>query len=286
MSTIYDLHTHSTASDGTLSPTQLVLRAVAAQVQGLALTDHDTLGGLEEAAAVAHLHSIHWIPGIEISVTWNSKTIHIVGLNIDPSSSELQAGLSALNNRRANRAVEMGLSLAKHGIPDAFEGASKLSNGDLISRTHFARFLVQYGYVPDERQVFKRFLVAGKPGYVPGQWASIEDALSWIIQAGGQAVLAHPARYKLTANDLRRLIEIFRTLGGCALEVVSGSHSRDDSLSVAKLAREFGLLSSAGSDFHDPKTANIEVGRLPALPDGCVPIWQNWGKQLPTIPQI
>jgi hypothetical protein len=276
MSVNYDLHTHSTASDGTMSPAELVQRAAAAGVCHLALTDHDTLEGLEAAAIAARREGIGWVPGVEISVTWRGLTVHLVGLHVDASCPMLREGLACLRGFRAWRAKEIGRRLADQGIKGAFEGARALSNGHLVSRTHFARFLVQRGLATDERQVFKHFLVRGKPGYVPGQWAALGAAIGWIRQAGGQAVLAHPARYSLTRSKLRRLIGEFREAGGCALEVVSGSHSREDCLAMARHATDFELLSSVGSDFHDPRSPWIELGRLPALPDGCVPIWRDW----------
>jgi 3',5'-nucleoside bisphosphate phosphatase len=272
----YDLHTHSTASDGTLDPAELVRRAAAAGVRCLALTDHDTLDGLATAAATAQQVGIDWVSGVEISVTWNGQTVHLVGLNVDVECAALRQGLAGLRTFRAWRAEEMGRRLAQHGIAGAFEGARQLSNGQLVSRTHFARFLVQRGLANDERQVFKHFLVHGRPGYVPGQWAALVDAVGWIRQAGGQAVIAHPARYKLTRSKLLHLIGEFRENGGCALEVVSGSHSHEDCMVMARHAADFNLFSSAGSDFHDPKHPWVELGRLAELPVGCVPIWRDW----------
>ena len=276
-----DLHTHSTASDGTLTPTALVGRAAATGVGLLALTDHDTTEGLAEAATAARPLDLTLVPGLEISVTWGGRTIHVVGLGIDPACPDLQAGLAGLRAFRDWRAEEMGRRLAKNGIDGAFEGARALSGGILIGRTHFARFLVGQRLASSERDVFKRFLVNGKPGHVAGDWASLESAVGWIRAAGGQAVIAHPARYKLTRTRLLRLIGEFRELGGVGLEVISGSHNRDDAFNFARHAREQRLLASAGSDFHGPQLALsvhpwIDLGRLPALPDGCTPIWQDW----------
>lgn len=272
----YDLHNHSTASDGTLSPSELVCLAAGVGVRVLALTDHDSTEGVAEATRAAAENGINLISGVEISVTWNKQTIHIVGLNVDVENSRLQQGLTDLRAFRDQRALEIGDRLEKAGIPEAFEGARAFSNGRLISRTHFARHLVQIGAAADERKVFKHFLVNGKPGHVPGQWASLEDTLSWIHAAGGQAVIAHPARYRMTRSKLRRLIKEFAELGGEALEVVSGSHSRDDYFVMAKHAGEFGLLASAGSDFHSPEHPWVALGRLPLLPNGCRPIWHDW----------
>jgi predicted metal-dependent phosphoesterase TrpH len=276
-----DLHTHSTASDGTLTPTALVERAAGVGVRLLALTDHDTTDGLTEAAAAARPLGLILIPGVEISVTGGGRTVHVVGLGVDPACPELQAGLAGLRGFRDWRAEEMGRRLAKNGIDGAFEGARALSGGTLIGRTHFARFLVGRRLASSERDVFKRFLVNGKPGHVAGEWASLESAVGWIRAAGGQAVIAHPARYKLTRTRLLRLIGEFRELGGVGLEVVSGSHSRDDAFNFARHAREQRLLASAGSDFHGPQLALsvhpwIDLGRLPALPEGCTPIWRDW----------
>jgi predicted metal-dependent phosphoesterase TrpH len=276
-----DLHTHSTASDGTLSPAALMERAAAVGLEVLALTDHDTTDGLEEAQPAAAGLGLRLIPGVEISVTWGGRTIHVLGLGIDPAHPVLRRGLAGLLEFRGWRAEEIGRRLAKAGIEGAYIGAKALSNGRLVGRTHFARFLVQQRVATDERAVFKHFLVNGKPGHVPGDWASLESAVNWIRAAGGLAVLAHPARYKLTRTRLLRLLGELREVGGVGLEVVSGSHSRDDIFTFAQHAREQGLLASAGSDFHGPQgsvSSNpwIGLGRLPALPAGCTPIWSHW----------
>lgn len=271
-----DLHTHSTASDGTLTPRALVERAAGRGVPVLALTDHDTLDGLAEAASAACELGVTLVPGVEISVTWNARTIHVVGLGVDPDAPALRRGLAGLLEFRAWRAEEIGRRLAAHGFPDAFEGARALSNGTLIGRTHFARFLVGRRVAADTGGVFKRFLTRGKPGHVAGDWASLEDALGWIRAAGGQAVLAHPARYKLTRTKMIGLLGQLRELGGAGLEVVSGSHSRDDAFRFAQFAREQRLLASAGSDYHGPETPWLDLGRLPPLPPGCTPIWHDW----------
>ena len=272
----YDLHSHSTASDGTLQPAQLVRAADAAGVAVLALTDHDTTAGVAEARETAAGLNIEVLAGVEISVTWSGQTVHIVGLGVDPGNQALQAGLHSLREFRDWRAKEIGRRLEKSGIDDAYQDALKLSNGILVSRTHFARMLVERGIVEDERKVFKRYLVKGKPGYVAGDWASLEAALGWIHAAGGEAAIAHPARYKMTRTKLRRLFAEFKELGGEAVEVISGSHSRDDAVAMAKHAADFELLSSAGSDFHNPETPWIALGRLPTLPSGCRPIWERW----------
>jgi predicted metal-dependent phosphoesterase TrpH len=271
-----DLHSHSTASDGTLRPEALVARAAAANVEVLALTDHDTTDGLAAAEAAAAAVGLTLVPGVEVSVSWGGRTIHIVGLAVDSGDAALQEGLARLREYRLWRAEEIGRRLEKAGIPGAFEGARALSSGHLVGRTHFARFLVRRGYAEDVRGVFRQFLLKGKPGHVPGDWARLEDAVGWIRGAGGQAVIAHPARYGFTATKLRRLIGELKEAGGVGIEVVSGSHSRDDCFVFARHAREHGLLASAGSDYHGPEDAWLELGRLPPLPEGCTPIWADW----------
>jgi predicted metal-dependent phosphoesterase TrpH len=272
----YDLHSHSTASDGTLAPGELVRRAAAQGVEVLALTDHDITEGLTEASRAAADVGIRLVPGVEISVSWNRQTVHIVGLQIDPEQPELAAGLAGLREFRDWRAEEIGRRLARSGIDGAYEGARARSNGRLISRAHFARFLVDRGHFDDVRKVFKHYLVAGKPGHVDGSWASLEQALGWIHAAGGQAVVAHPARYKMTRSKRLRLLGEFRELGGAALEVVSGSHSRDDCFVMGRHARDLRLLASAGSDYHGPEHPWLELGRMPPLPEGCTPVWADW----------
>jgi 3',5'-nucleoside bisphosphate phosphatase len=272
----YDLHSHSLASDGTLSPSALVARAAAAGVDVLALTDHDDTSGIAEACQAACHEGIELVPGVEISVTWANQTVHVLGLRIDPESSPLREGLAKLREFRDWRAEEMGRRLAKQGIDGGWERARELAQGRIVSRTHFARFLVEQGHATDVRDVFKRFLKPNKPGYVTGEWAGLEEALGWIHGAGGQAVIAHPARYKMSATKRRKLLGEFAELGGDGLEVVSGSHSRGDNFSMAQLANKFGLLASAGSDYHGPEHPWVELGRLEKLPDGCKPIWSTW----------
>ncbi|NEV64811.1 PHP domain-containing protein [Thiorhodococcus minor] len=281
-----DLHTHSTASDGTLSPTELLQRAASAGVEVLALTDHDTTDGLSEASVAARQVGVHLIPGVEISVTWGGRTIHVVGLHLDPAAPALQAGLDRLMAFRAWRAEEIGRRLAKRGIEGAYEGAKALSNGKLIGRTHFARFLVSRRLAADTGDVFKRFLTTGKPGHVSGQWATLEEAVTWIRGAGGQAVIAHPARYKQTRTRMQALLGEFRELGGAGVEVLSGSHSRDDAFTFARHAREQRLMASAGSDYHGPESPWVELGRLARLPDGCAPIWRDWPEMAESAPAL
>jgi len=271
-----DLHSHSTASDGTLSPRNLIARAVAAGVRMLALTDHDTVDGVSEASRAADNTPLTLIPGVEISANWGGRTVHILGLGIDTATPTLRIGLEGLQEYRVWRAEEIGRRLEKAGIDNALEGARALSNGRFVGRTHFARFLVRRGHAQSVREVFNRFLVKGKPGHVSGDWASMDEAISWIRAAGGQAVIAHPARYGFTRMKMLRMLGEFKEQGGVGLEVVSGSHNPDEIQTFARHAREQRMLASAGSDFHSPDNPYVELGRLPPLPDGCVPIWGDW----------
>ncbi|MCW9023151.1 MAG: PHP domain-containing protein [Gammaproteobacteria bacterium] len=277
---MYDLHSHSTASDGSLTPTELVRLAHSKGVTNLALTDHDLIDGCSEAGIEAKKLGLNFINGAEISVSWSSQTIHIVGLNLDIQTPELLSGLQRLCEFRDWRAEEIARRLSKKRIEGAYEGAKVFAKGRIMGRTHFARFLLENGYAKDLKQVFKRFLVQGKPGYVPGQWASLEEALGWIQAAGGQAVIAHPARYRLSATRRRQLVGEFRELGGLALEVVSGSHSRDEILHMGQIANQFELHASAGSDYHGPENPYLDMGRLSPLPEVCKPIWEHasWPK--------
>ncbi len=275
--TVYDLHCHSTASDGVLSPRALVERARDMGVEVLALTDHDDVRGLAEAAAAAHVAGMRLIAGVEISVTWRTHTVHVVGLDVDPAHPRLLAGLAANRGGRAERARRMADELARMGIAGALEGAyAYAGNHDLIGRTHFARFLVERGVVKDVKTVFKKFLVKGKPGYVAHAWAALDEALAWIHDAGGVAVLAHPGRYAIGRESMRQLLREFRELGGVGIEVVTGSHTAEQIPVYADLAVEFGLLASVGSDFHAPGEGGRELGRLAHLPGQCRPIWHAW----------
>ena len=275
MQPIYDLHCHSIASDGSLPPAALVEKALAQNIHTLALTDHDVTDGLAEAGLAAQQGGLNFVPGIEISVTWRHQTIHIVGLHIDAEDATLQAGLTKLREFRDWRGEEIGRRLAKSGIEGAYAGASALAQGAILSRTHFAKFLVEAGHARDMREVFKRYLVHNKPGHVPGNWASLEEAVSWITCSGGQAVIAHPARYKLTATKLRYLISDFKEAGGVGFEVVSGTHSKDEIQHMARLANQFELLASSGSDYHGANNVYLELGRIPPLPESCTPIWSD-----------
>jgi predicted metal-dependent phosphoesterase TrpH len=272
----YDLHTHSTVSDGSYSPAELVRQAHAAGVTHLALTDHDCTNGLAEAQAAAELIGLRLIPAVEISTTWNGKSIHVVGLNIDPACQELQTGLLKLQSLRLSRAQEMGLRLEKKGIAGGFAAASALAGTGMITRTHFARFLAGAGLAASVRDVFDHYLVQGKPGYVPTEWAGLDEAVGWIKTAGGVAVVAHPQRYKLTGNWLARLLREFKSAGGEALEVIAGSTSLGDLQSSASAARRHGLLASVGSDFHSPDNVWLKLGSLPQLPADLTPVWSLW----------
>lgn len=270
---IYDLHTHSTASDGSLSPTQLVQLASTNGVETLALTDHDTTEGIKEAVAAAKDNNINIINGIEFSVTWQDKTIHVVGLNIDIENNDLKAGINHLQTYRLKRAQAISEQLdVQAGIEGALEGAESFSQSSMIGRVHFAQFLVKNGYAKDIKQVFKKYLIKNKPGYVKDTWASLEDVIHWITQAGGIAVIAHPARYQLKLKKLRILVDAFANMGGRAIEVVSGSQCADEIPKMSRLAEEFNLHASIGSDFHSAEMSWNRLGKFPALPLSCKPI--------------
>lgn len=269
-----DLHCHSVVSDGTLSPEALAERAKANGVELWALTDHDEVSGQHRAAAAAKAQGMAYLTGTEISVTFAGETVHVVGLGFDPDNAALQQGLRRTRGGREQRAMEMAESLAKAGIHGTLEGALKfVSNPELISRTHFARFLVETGVCRDTSEVFRKYLTEGKPGYVGHRWASLQDAVTWITQAGGIAVIAHPGRYKFTANEEYALFTEFKSHGGRAVEVVTGSHTRQEFVKYAETAREFGLAASRGSDFHSPDESHTELGKLPFLPGDLTPVW-------------
>lgn len=269
---IYDLHSHSTASDGMLTPTELVVRALDNQIEMLALTDHDTLGGIAEAKAFAVDKPIRFISGVEISILWENKSIHLAALNVDETNVELNQLLDRQKIWREERAVQIGEKLAKSGIPHAYEGARKLANGE-VTRAHYARFLLEHGYVKNIEQAFKRYLGMGKSAYVKPVWCSLEEAVEATHQAGGVICIAHPLRYKLTARWIRRLIADFKQAGGDGIEVSSAAQTPDQRQLLARWANEFELYASGGSDFHYP-TGWIELGKGLALPQSCQPIWQ------------
>ena len=270
-----DLHCHSVVSDGTLTPEALALRAKTNGVELWALTDHDEIGGQHRAMAAAHANGIHYLTGTEISVTFAHETVHIVGLGFDPDNAAMVAGLLATRGGRGARAQEMAAGLAKVGIHGAYEGALKyVGNPELISRTHFARFLVETGVCSETHEVFRKYLTEGNPGYVPTRWASLRDAVHWITNAGGVAVIAHPGRYKFTVNEEYALFTEFKAHGGQATEVVTGSHTVAEYSKYAETAKEFGLAASRGSDFHSPTESRIDLGTLPFLPGGLTPVWE------------
>ena len=269
-----DLHCHSVISDGTLTPEALAERARANGVELWALTDHDEIGGQHRAAAAAKAQGLKYLTGTEISITFAGHTVHIVGLGFDPDNAQLKAGLAQTRGGRGQRAQEMSDGLAAVGIKGAYEGALKYAgNLELISRTHFARFLVETGACKDTPEVFRKFLTEGKPGFVPHRWASLRDAVTWITQAGGVAVIAHPARYKFSANEEYALFSEFKTHGGQGVEVVTGSHTPAEYVTYATTALEFGLAASRGSDFHSPDESHTDLGTLPYLPGALTPVW-------------
>ncbi len=269
-----DLHCHSVVSDGTLTPEALAARAKANGVELWALTDHDELGGQTRAVQAAKAHGLPYLTGVEISVSFANITVHIVGLGMDPFDSALLEGLKATRGGREQRARDMAAGLAQVGITGAFEGALRyVGNPDLISRSHFARHLVESGVCRDMNEVFRKYLTTGKPGYVPHQWASLGNAVRWITGSGGVAVIAHPGRYDLTSNGEYALFSEFKTHGGQAAEVMTGSHSAADFVKYADMCIEFDLAASRGSDFHSPEESRTDLGRVAALPGHLTPVW-------------
>ena len=270
-----DLHCHSVVSDGTLTPEELAARAAANGVELWSLTDHDEIGGQQRAAAAAARHGMKYLTGTEISVTFAGETVHIVGLGFDAQDPGLQQGLLATRGGRGARAREIAQQLARVGIEDAYEGALKyVGNPQLISRTHFARFLVETGVCKDTSEVFRKYLTEGKPGYVEHRWASLKNALQWITGAGGMAVIAHPGRYKFSANEEYALFTEFKAHGGAGVEVVTGSHTPAEYVEYGDVAREYGLAASRGSDFHSPGESHTDLGRLPYLSSQLTPVWE------------
>jgi 3',5'-nucleoside bisphosphate phosphatase len=270
-----DLHCHSVVSDGTLTPEALAERAKTNGVELWALTDHDEIGGQHRAAAAAKAHGLRDLTGTEISVTFAGETVHIVGLGFDPDDAAMVQGLHDTRGGRQQRAMEMSDGLAKVGIKGAYEGALKfVGNPELISRTHFARFLVESGFCSETNEVFRKYLTEGKPGYVPHRWASLKNAVSWITAAKGVAIIAHPARYKFTPNEEYALFTEFKAHGGRGVEVVTGSHTAAEYVKYADTAKEFGLAASRGSDFHSPEESRTDLGSLPFLPGGLTPVWE------------
>jgi len=270
-----DLHCHSVVSDGTLTPETLAERAKTNGVELWALTDHDEIGGQQRAAAAAKALGLPYLTGTEISVTFAGETVHIVGLGFDPDDAAMLQGLHNTRGGREQRAREMSDSLDKAGIHGAYEGALKfVGNPELISRTHFARFLVESGVCRETNEVFRKYLTEGKPGYVPHRWATLQNAVSWITQAQGIAVIAHPGRYNFTPNEEYALFTDFKAHGGQGVEVVTGSHTKAEYLKYAETAKEFGLAASRGSDFHSPDESHTDLGALPLLPGDLTPVWE------------
>lgn len=269
-----DLHCHSVVSDGTLTPEELALRAHQNGVHLWSLTDHDVLGGQERARQAALNLGMDYLSGVEISISWMGQTVHIVGLGFDASNLILQDGLRATRDGREVRARQMAAQLQQIGIENSYEGALKFAgNPELIARTHFARYLVERQVCRDMDEVFRKYLVAGKPGYVSHRWASLDQAVEWITSAGGEAVIAHPGRYRLNTMQMDELYARFKDLGGAGIEVVTGSHSPDQYKTYAEVAKRYGFMASRGSDFHDPQESDIDLGHLPHLPEHLKPIW-------------
>lgn len=273
-----DLHSHSTISDGLLTPREVVERAADHGVELYSLTDHDEVSGLAEADATAREVGMPFVHGVEVSVTWAGTTVHVVGLGIDPDHRPLRHALARVRSGRTARARQMAEGLAAAGIEDAYDGALRfVRNPELISRTHFARHLVESGICRDVRDVFRRYLVAGKPGYVPHEWAHLDEAVQWIGGAGGVAVLAHPGRYRVGDLKLHELVREFKEAGGIALEVVTSNHTPDQMRRFARMAEDMELEASRGSDFHGPGEAeNVELGDVPPLPAGLIPVWHRF----------
>ena len=269
-----DLHCHSTCSDGLLLAAEVARRAAGNGVDLLALTDHDDIDGLAPARAAADEVGMAFVNGVEISIEWEGLQVHVLGLNFDAANQALQAGLADVRSGRIARARRMSADLEQAGIAGTFDGAMRLAaNPNLISRSHFGRYLVEIGICKDLRSVFESYLVPGRPGYVAHRWATLADAVRWIVGAGGIAVIAHPGRYKLSRPDMRRFLGEFKDLGGRGIEVLSGSHTPEHVTVYGRLAAEYGLLASRGSDFHGPGESYVDLGRLPPLPDALKPVW-------------
>jgi predicted metal-dependent phosphoesterase TrpH len=271
----FDFHCHSAVSDGLLPPQEVARRAAANGVDLWALTDHDDLGGLAEAGEAAVEAGMRFVHGVEISIEWRKMPVHIVGLGFDPAHQRLAGGLDELRVGRIERAKRMGAAMAAIGIHGVYEGAlGYVTNPGLISRAHFARYLVSIGIARDVSSVFQHYLTPGKPGYVDHQWATLEDAVSWITAAGGVAVVAHPGRYRMSGSDMRRFLDDFKDLGGQGIEVTCGSHSPDHIMHFARLARHYTFHASRGSDFHGPEESYVDLGKLPQLPEDLKPVWR------------
>jgi predicted metal-dependent phosphoesterase TrpH len=272
-----DLHCHSNVSDGVLAPAAVAAYARKGGVDAWALTDHDELKGIKAARQAANELGMRFVAGVEISVTWANETVHLVGLQIDEDNAVLERGLADTRSGRDARGREIAAQLDKAGIPHAYEGALRyVGNPDLLSRTHFARYLCEIGTCSSTAEVFRRYLTEGKPGYVPHRWATLADAMGWIRAAGGIPVIAHPGRYRFNATAQGALFDEFKDLGGNCIEVVTGSHTPDQYVTYTEVARRYGFLASRGTDFHAPGESRVEFDKLPPLPAGLTPVWHDW----------
>jgi len=271
-----DLHCHSTASDGALAPVDLVARAAEKGVTHLALTDHDTLSGLSEAAEAAWNAGIRLVSGIELSCLWKGRTIHVVGLDFAPDDPEFSRKVGKqVENRRA-RAAMIAERLQRLRVPDLLERATEKAGGEVPGRPHFAEALIEAGVVRNAAQAFKRHLGAGKAGDVRAYWPELPEVVQWITEAGGIAVLAHPRKYKLTATKLRELTAEFRKAGGQGIEVSTSGQSSGDLGFLAELCRRNEMWASQGSDFHFPGAPWCELGNIMKMPDGLEPVWHHF----------
>jgi len=272
----YDLHSHSRCSDGILSPSELVSRASDKQVDVLALTDHDTTAGIAEARRAAADKNITVIAGVEFSCQWLGRGIHVVGLGLDLDNKDLQRAEKLQSAKREERCELIAAKLTKLGILGSLEGARALANGVSVGRPHFAQYLVDRGHVSSIKQAFKKYLGSGKAGDVKALWPELGEVIAWVNAAGGQAVIAHPDKYKLTRTKLRQLADCFAGEGGAAMELVSGRQAPGLAANLAVVAKEYGLLGSCGSDFHRPEQPWQELGNFEALPSGVEPVWRDW----------
>ncbi len=278
MRLVYDLHTHTTASDGELSPKELVIKAKANGVDVLAITDHDTTEGIAEAEIEACKQNIRLLPGIELSVSWMDKNFHIVGLGIDPDNEKLKISLTETKELRQQRAIEIGKKLEKIGVTKAYYEAKELAGTHTLTRSHFARVLINQGFAKDSREVFKKYLIHNKPGFVKTNWLEMASGIQLIKDSGGEAILAHPMRYNITASWLRRFLVAFKEAGGIGIEVVTGSSNTDEIATTAAYARRFELSGSAGSDYHGFDNTWVKLGQLAAMPESVTPVWGKWKK--------
>jgi predicted metal-dependent phosphoesterase TrpH len=272
----YDLHTHTTESDGKYTPDELITQADIAGIDVLAITDHDTTTGLAKAYQATLNKNISLIPGVELSVCWGNRSFHIVGLKINPENNLLGDNLAEHKQQRELRAIKIGEQLDKCGIPYAYDGAKQLASDEAITRNHFARFLVNHGYAKNINDVFKRYMVKNKPGYVKTHWINMEDGINLINQSGGTAVLAHPLRYNLTGTWIRKLLTTFKQAGGLSIEIVTGNSTPNEVRIAADYARHFKLSGSVGSDFHGHENNGIHLGSLNKLPRDIAPVWESW----------